>query len=128
VASSARGDLLEAWDEYQKVFGTDGPPSTLLGAASLGRQEQLVEIEAVAVQDWLGGEQPPGSSQRCRALALLGTVRSPRSKPACLRRRRRSLSPQRVARIWRSLCDEPAIGDERVPRPDRRSSLVGLGA
>ena len=51
VASSAREDLVEAWNEYEKVFGTDGPPSTLLGVASLGWPEQLVEIEAVAVQD-----------------------------------------------------------------------------
>jgi enamine deaminase RidA (YjgF/YER057c/UK114 family) len=51
VVSSARDDLLEAWNEYEKVFGTDGPPSTLLGVASLGWQEQLVEIEAVAVRD-----------------------------------------------------------------------------
>jgi enamine deaminase RidA (YjgF/YER057c/UK114 family) len=51
VASSARAALLEAWGEYENVFGTDGPPSTLLGVASLGWPEQLVEIEAVAVQD-----------------------------------------------------------------------------
>ncbi len=51
VASSARDDLLEAWNEYEKAFGTDGPPSTLLGVSSLGWQEQLVEIEAVAVRD-----------------------------------------------------------------------------
>lgn len=51
VASSARDDLLDAWNEYEKVFGTDGPPSTLLGVAALGWQEQLVEIEAVAVRD-----------------------------------------------------------------------------
>ncbi|HEY3775793.1 MAG TPA: RidA family protein [Solirubrobacteraceae bacterium] len=51
VASSARDDLLDAWNEYEKVFGTDGPPSTLLGVAALGWHEQLVEIEAVAVRD-----------------------------------------------------------------------------
>jgi enamine deaminase RidA (YjgF/YER057c/UK114 family) len=50
VASSARDDLVIAWDEYTQVFGTDGPPSTLLGVAALGWPEQLVEIEAVAVR------------------------------------------------------------------------------
>lgn len=50
VASSSRDDLLLAWDEYARIFGTDGPPSTLLGVAALGWPEQLVEIEAVAVR------------------------------------------------------------------------------
>ena len=50
VASSAREDLLAAWSEYERVYGTDGPPSTLLGVATLGFPDQLVEIEAVAVQ------------------------------------------------------------------------------
>ncbi|HET9094748.1 MAG TPA: RidA family protein [Solirubrobacteraceae bacterium] len=51
VASSSRDDLLRAWGEYTRVFGTDGPPSTLLGVAVLGWPEQLVEIEAIAVRD-----------------------------------------------------------------------------
>jgi enamine deaminase RidA (YjgF/YER057c/UK114 family) len=51
VASSSRDDLLLAWDEYTRVFGTDGPPSTLLGVAMLGWPDQLVEIEAIAVRD-----------------------------------------------------------------------------
>ena len=50
VASSDRADLVAAWDEYARVFGTDGPPSTLLGVATLGYPDQLVEIEAVAVR------------------------------------------------------------------------------
>jgi enamine deaminase RidA (YjgF/YER057c/UK114 family) len=50
VASSSREDLLQAWSEYERVFGADGPPSTLLGVAVLGYAEQLVEIEAVAVR------------------------------------------------------------------------------
>jgi enamine deaminase RidA (YjgF/YER057c/UK114 family) len=50
VASSSRDDLLLAWNEYVRVFGTDGPPSTLLGVAVLGWPEQLVEIEAIAVR------------------------------------------------------------------------------
>jgi hypothetical protein len=32
----------------EEVFGTDGPPSTLLGVSVLGWPDQLVEIEAVA--------------------------------------------------------------------------------
>ena len=51
VASSSRDDLLLAWNEYESAYGTDGPPSTLLGVAALGWPEQLVEIEAVAVRD-----------------------------------------------------------------------------
>lgn len=51
VASSSRDDLLLAWNEYESVYGTDGPPSTLLGVPALGWPEQLVEIEAVAVRD-----------------------------------------------------------------------------
>jgi enamine deaminase RidA (YjgF/YER057c/UK114 family) len=51
VASSSRNDLLRAWDEYARIFGTNGPPSTLLGVAALGWPEQLVEIEAIAVRE-----------------------------------------------------------------------------
>ena len=50
VASSSRDDLLQAWSEYESVYGADGPPSTLLGFAMLGWPEQLVEIEAIAVR------------------------------------------------------------------------------
>ena len=50
VLSSSREDLLQAWSEYERVYGADGPPSTLLGVAMLGYPEQLVEIEAVAVR------------------------------------------------------------------------------
>jgi enamine deaminase RidA (YjgF/YER057c/UK114 family) len=49
VASSSRDDLLQAWSEYESVYGADGPPSTLLGVAMLAWPEQLVEIEAIAV-------------------------------------------------------------------------------
>lgn len=51
VACSSRDDLVLAWDEYARVFSTDGPPSTLLGVAALGWPDQLVEIEAVAIRD-----------------------------------------------------------------------------
>lgn len=50
VASSSRDDLLQAWSEYERVYGSDGPPSTLLGVSMLGWPEQLVEIEATAVR------------------------------------------------------------------------------
>jgi enamine deaminase RidA (YjgF/YER057c/UK114 family) len=50
VASSSRDDLLQAWNEYESLYGADGPPSTLLGVALLGWPEQLVEIEAIAVR------------------------------------------------------------------------------
>jgi enamine deaminase RidA (YjgF/YER057c/UK114 family) len=49
VVADDRDQLVAAWHEVTKVFGTDGPPSTLLGVAMLGHPDQLVEIEAVAV-------------------------------------------------------------------------------
>jgi enamine deaminase RidA (YjgF/YER057c/UK114 family) len=48
VASSDRDDLLAAWAVVESEFGSNGPPSTLLGVAALGFDGQLVEIEAVA--------------------------------------------------------------------------------
>jgi enamine deaminase RidA (YjgF/YER057c/UK114 family) len=48
VASSQRADLVTAWREVEEVFGSDGPPSTLVGVTVLGWPEQLFEIEAVA--------------------------------------------------------------------------------
>ena len=48
VASSDQADLLAAWEVVEAEFGTDGPPSTLLGVSVLGFKGQLVEIEAVA--------------------------------------------------------------------------------
>jgi enamine deaminase RidA (YjgF/YER057c/UK114 family) len=50
VASSERADLLAAWEVVEECFGTDGPPSTLLGVSVLGYSDQLVEIEAVAAR------------------------------------------------------------------------------
>ena len=50
VACSSRDDLLQAWSEYESVYGSDGPPSTLVGVVMLGWPEQLVEIEAIAVR------------------------------------------------------------------------------
>jgi enamine deaminase RidA (YjgF/YER057c/UK114 family) len=48
VASSERSELLAAWEVVEERFGSDGPPSTLLGVTLLGFTGQLVEIEAVA--------------------------------------------------------------------------------
>jgi enamine deaminase RidA (YjgF/YER057c/UK114 family) len=48
VASSDHADLLAAWEVVEGRFGRRGPPSTLLGVATLGFPNQLVEIEAVA--------------------------------------------------------------------------------
>lgn len=49
VASSDRADLAAAWGEVAAAFGDHDAPSTLLGVAQLGYEDQLVEIEAVAV-------------------------------------------------------------------------------
>jgi enamine deaminase RidA (YjgF/YER057c/UK114 family) len=48
VASTESADLATAWREVEQVFGSDGPPSTLLGVTVLGWPDQLFEIEAVA--------------------------------------------------------------------------------
>jgi enamine deaminase RidA (YjgF/YER057c/UK114 family) len=48
VASTESADLANAWREVEQVFGSDGPPSTLLGVTVLGWPDQLFEIEAVA--------------------------------------------------------------------------------
>jgi len=50
VASSDRGDLAAVFDEVAAFFGDHDVPSTLLGVALLGYRDQLVEIEAIAVQ------------------------------------------------------------------------------
>jgi enamine deaminase RidA (YjgF/YER057c/UK114 family) len=50
VASAERGDLVAAWEEIRTAFGDHDAPSTLLGVAVLGYVDQLVEVEAVALQ------------------------------------------------------------------------------
>lgn len=50
VASSARSDLVAAWDVVRAAFADHDAPSTLLGVAVLGYPDQLVEVEAVAVR------------------------------------------------------------------------------
>ncbi|HEY1819643.1 MAG TPA: Rid family hydrolase [Trebonia sp.] len=48
VATTARADLVAAWEVVRDSFGTHDAPSTLLGVTVLGYTDQLVEIEAVA--------------------------------------------------------------------------------
>jgi enamine deaminase RidA (YjgF/YER057c/UK114 family) len=48
VASSRPEDLVAAWEVVRDGFGRHDVPSTLMGVAVLGYQDQLVEIEAVA--------------------------------------------------------------------------------
>lgn len=49
VASSRRADLVAAWEVVRARMGAHDAPSTLLGVAVLGYEDQLVEVEAVAV-------------------------------------------------------------------------------
>lgn len=49
VASSRQADLVAAWDVVRAHFGDHDVPSTLLGVTVLGYDDQLVEVEAVAV-------------------------------------------------------------------------------
>ncbi len=48
VASSARADLVAAWEVVRDALSPHDPPSTLLGVAVLGYVDQLVEVDAVA--------------------------------------------------------------------------------
>ena len=48
VASSARSDLVAAWEVVRDAFGEHDVPSTLMGVTALGYDDQLVELEAVA--------------------------------------------------------------------------------
>jgi enamine deaminase RidA (YjgF/YER057c/UK114 family) len=49
VASGRRQDLGTVWRVYREYMGSHDVPSTLLGVAVLGYDDQLVEVEAVAV-------------------------------------------------------------------------------
>ena len=49
VASSRRADLGTAWNVVRTTFGDHDAPSTLLGVTVLGYDDQLVEVEAIAV-------------------------------------------------------------------------------
>ena len=49
VASTQRQDLVTAWDVVREAFGDHDAPSTLLGVTVLGYEDQLVEVEAIAI-------------------------------------------------------------------------------
>ena len=49
VASADRADLVSVWEVVHAAFGAHDAPSTLLGVSVLGYENQLVEIEAVAL-------------------------------------------------------------------------------
>ncbi|UBU14570.1 RidA family protein [Nonomuraea gerenzanensis] len=59
VASSRQADLVAVWEVYRAYMGAHDVPSTLLGVTVLGYNDQLVEVEAVAVlpQGVGGGEE-----------------------------------------------------------------------
>jgi enamine deaminase RidA (YjgF/YER057c/UK114 family) len=50
VASALRQDLVIAWEVVREVFGDHDAPSTLVGVSVLGYEDQLVEVEAIAVR------------------------------------------------------------------------------
>ena len=56
VASSRQEDLVEAWEVVREHMGGHDAPSTLLGVTVLGYDDQLVEVEAVAVITGEGDE------------------------------------------------------------------------
>lgn len=49
VASSRQEDLGAAWNVVRAAFGDHDAPSTLLGVTVLGYDDQLVEVEAIAI-------------------------------------------------------------------------------
>ena len=49
VATARREDLTTVWEVVRAAFGDHDPPSTLLAVPLLGYEDQLVEVEAVAV-------------------------------------------------------------------------------
>lgn len=49
VASQRQADLVEAWEVVRAWFGDHDAPSTLLGVSVLGYDNQLVEVEAIAI-------------------------------------------------------------------------------
>ena len=50
VASSRQADLGTAWNVVRAAFGDHDAPSTLLGVTVLGYDDQLVEVEAIAIR------------------------------------------------------------------------------
>jgi enamine deaminase RidA (YjgF/YER057c/UK114 family) len=59
VATSERSDLYAAWQVVREAFGEHDAPSTLVGVTVLGHEDQLVEVEAVAVRDSWQEPGPP---------------------------------------------------------------------
>ena len=59
VATTDRSDLLAAWQVVREAFGEHDAPSTLVGVTVLGYEDQLVEVEAVAVRDSWQEPGPP---------------------------------------------------------------------
>jgi enamine deaminase RidA (YjgF/YER057c/UK114 family) len=49
VASARPEDLRTAWNVVRAAFGDHDAPSTLLGVTVLGYDDQLVEVEAIAI-------------------------------------------------------------------------------
>lgn len=49
VVARDRSELVRTWNVVEDAFAPSRPPSTLLGVALLGYEDQLVEIEAIAV-------------------------------------------------------------------------------
>ena len=54
VATQRQEDLVTAWEVVRERFGDHDAPSTLLGVATLGYRDQLVEVEAIASVPDLG--------------------------------------------------------------------------
>ena len=50
VASAQRQDLTIAWNVVHEAFGDHDAPSTLVGVTVLGYEDQLVEVEAIAIR------------------------------------------------------------------------------
>ena len=59
VVTTERSDLLAAWQVVREAFGEHDAPSTLVGVTVLGYEDQLVEVEAVAVRDSWQEPGPP---------------------------------------------------------------------
>lgn len=59
VATTDRSDLLAAWKVVREAFGDHDAPSTLVGVTVLGYEDQLVEVEAIAVRDSWQEPAPP---------------------------------------------------------------------
>jgi enamine deaminase RidA (YjgF/YER057c/UK114 family) len=49
VASAEQRDLVAAWQVVRASLAPHEPPGTLLGVAALGYDDQLVEVDAIAV-------------------------------------------------------------------------------